>query len=64
MKNRPWLDRYDEGVPDSIDYPEVPLFHFLEKSALRYPESPCSVFKGAVISYREMDDLTNRLAAG
>ncbi|MBS1250606.1 MAG: Long-chain-fatty-acid--CoA ligase [Chloroflexi bacterium] len=64
MKNKPWLDRYDEGVPQSIDYPEVPLFHFLEESARKYPDQPCTIFKGAKISYSEMDALTNRLAAG
>ncbi|OQY36842.1 MAG: hypothetical protein DRI56_11040 [Chloroflexota bacterium] len=64
MEHKPWLKRYDEGVPKTIDYPKVPLFHFLEESARRYPNRPCTIFKGAVISYQEMDSLTNRLAAG
>ncbi len=64
MENRPWLERYDEGVPESIDYPKVPLFYFLEESARRYPDRPCTIFKGATISYQDMDALTNRLAAG
>ena len=25
MSERPWLERYDEGVPKTIDYPEIPL---------------------------------------
>lgn len=64
MSNRPWLERYDEGVPQNIDYPEVPLFHFLEESARMYPDTPCTIFKGAKISYREMNAITDRLAAG
>jgi long-chain acyl-CoA synthetase len=64
MSNRPWLERYDEGVPQNIDYPEVPLFHFLEESAWKYPDTPCTIFKGAKISYREMNAITDRLAAG
>ena len=64
MENRPWLERYDEGVPTSIDYPKVPLFYFLEESARNYPDRSCTIFKGATISYQEMDALTNRLAAG
>ena len=32
MEERPWLKHYDEGVPDSIDYPPVTLFHFLEEA--------------------------------
>ncbi len=64
MSDRPWLERYDEGVPHKIDYPEVPLFYFLEESARKYPDQPCTIFKGAKISYQEMNTITDRLAAG
>ena len=64
MEDRPWYQHYDEGVPRTIDYPQVPIFHFLEESAQKYPNSPCTLFKGARISFREMDEITNRLAAG
>src|SRR5512139_1697252 len=64
MSERPWLEHYDKGVPQHIDYPDVPLFYFLEDAAKKYPESPCTIFHGARISYREMEELTNRLAAG
>ncbi len=64
MKDRPWLELYDEGVPKTIDYPNVPLFHFLEENAQKYPEAHCTIFKGAKISYREMNEITDRLAAG
>jgi long-chain acyl-CoA synthetase len=64
MEGRPWLKKYDQGVPQSIDYPEVPLFHLLEETGRKYPETPCTIFKGAKISYREMNEITDRLAAG
>jgi long-chain acyl-CoA synthetase len=64
MIDRPWLAHYDEGVPQTIDYPDVPLFYFLEESARKYPETPCTIFKGAKISYQEMSVITDRLAAG
>lgn len=64
MEERPWLKHYDPGVPYRIDYPPVPLYYFLEESARKYPEQACAIFKGAKVTYREMDDLTNRLAAG
>jgi long-chain acyl-CoA synthetase len=64
MIDRPWLERYDEGVPQHIDYPEVPLFYFLEESAKKYPDTPITIFKGAKITYKEMNSLTDRLAAG
>jgi long-chain acyl-CoA synthetase len=64
MDERPWLKYYDEGVPQSIDYPPVPLFHFLEESARKFPDRPCTIFKGATLTYAQMDELTDRLAAG
>jgi long-chain acyl-CoA synthetase len=64
MNERPWLNSYDEGVPKSIDYPEIPLYEFLSEAAKKYPESACTIFKGAQISYPEMEEITDRLAAG
>ena len=64
MEDRPWLKYYDEGVPETIDYPPVTLFYFLEEAARKYPNNPCTIFKGAVITYKEMNDFTDRLAAG
>ncbi len=63
MEDRPWFKHYDPGVPHHIDYPPVPLFHFLEEAARNYPDRACTIFRGAELSYREMDQLTDRLAA-
>jgi long-chain acyl-CoA synthetase len=64
MEERPWLTHYDAGVPYHIEYPPVPLFYFLEEDARKYPDRPCTIFKGAKVSYAEMNELTDRLAAG
>jgi long-chain acyl-CoA synthetase len=63
MSNKPWMAHYDKGVPQTIDYPQAPLFHFLEDAARKYPDRACTIFKGAVISYREMEAQTNAMAA-
>ncbi len=63
MSNKPWLAHYDKGVPQTIEYPKVPLFHFLEEAARKYPDRACTIFKGAVISYKEMNEKTNHMAA-
>ena len=62
MEHRPWHDNYDEGIPISLSYPAVPIFHFLENSAKKYPDKPCTIFKGAEISYKEMSQITDQLA--
>ncbi len=64
MNEKPWLAHYDKGVPQTIDIPNVPLFHFLEESARKYPDRACTIFKGAVITYKEMNAITDRVAAG
>jgi long-chain acyl-CoA synthetase len=64
MEDYPWFKFYDEGVPHHIDYPPIPLFGLLEDSAKKYPDSPCTIFKGAKITYRQMNQLTDQLAGG
>jgi long-chain acyl-CoA synthetase len=64
MDDRPWLKQYDKGVPYTIEYPPVPLFFFLEEAARKHPETACTIFKGAKITYKEMNEITDRLAAG
>ena len=63
MNTRPWLAHYDMGVPQTIEYPKAPLFHFLEEASRKYPDHACTIFNGAVISYREMNALTDHMAA-
>jgi long-chain acyl-CoA synthetase len=62
MKERPWFKHYESEVPKSIEYPEVPLYHFIENAAAKYPDQACAIFKGSVITYAEMDEIINRLA--
>lgn len=63
-KDKPWLELYDEGVPPSLHpYPDHPLHAFLERAAREYPDSPAVIFQNRQISYRELDALTDQLAA-
>lgn len=64
MDDRPWLKNYDQGVPQHIDYPEIILSQMLEESARNFPDTPCTIFKGAKLSYREMNTISDQLAAG
>ncbi len=62
MKERPWFKHYESEVPKSIEYPEVPLYHFIENAAAKYPDQACAIFKGSEITYAEMDEIINSLA--
>ncbi|MCC7358890.1 MAG: long-chain fatty acid--CoA ligase [Anaerolineales bacterium] len=64
MDSKPWLAHYDKGVPATLaPYPNRPLYSFLEESAVKFPDRACTVFKGRTITYREMNALSDRVAA-
>ena len=63
MNDKPWLAHYDKGVPHTIDFPKTSAFHFLDESARKYPDRACTIFKGAVITFKEMNALTDHMAA-
>ncbi len=64
MQLRPWLSQYDPQLSSSLaPYPAHGFHVFLEQSAARYPDRPCTLFKGRVVTYREMNAQADRLAA-
>ncbi len=62
MRVRPWLQHYDPGVPTSLNYPPVPIYQFLTDSAGKFPENPCTIYKDTVLTYQEMDAVSDRLS--
>jgi len=64
VSERPWLRFYDDGVPQTLTYPEVALHAFLEESARRVPDGDATIFFGARLSYRELFRQTEAFAAG
>ncbi len=70
--DKPWFKHYDEGVPTTIDYPPIPLDQLLTNAAAKHPESTATIFGSPVgsrildakLTYRQLDGLVNRLAAG
>jgi long-chain acyl-CoA synthetase len=63
QNDRPWLAHYDPGVPATIAYPEQPLFAFLEETARKQAGRACTIDKDGVVSYGEMNEGSDRLAA-
>jgi long-chain acyl-CoA synthetase len=60
-----WLQGYDEGVPTSLEpYPERTLLDYLSESARNWPDRPALLFKGASISYSQLEQESDSLAAG
>jgi long-chain acyl-CoA synthetase len=62
MTSPPWFSRYDPGVPQHLDYPSVPVFHFLDEASRRCPERTCILFRGETLSYRQAASQTDQIA--
>jgi len=68
---KPWSKFYNEVVPETLDYPHIPLDHFLRDSAAKHPNHTAAIFGAAVgsrlmdasITYRELDEAVNRFAS-
>jgi len=64
METKHWLKQCDEGVPNSLQpYPERTLLDIVRDNAHEQPDRPALLFKGASLSYGELDRLSNVFAA-
>jgi long-chain acyl-CoA synthetase len=59
-----WPRLYQEGVPAEVEWPDGPLDGLLRSAVRQYPDQPAIVFFDHEITYRELDDLVDGLAAG
>lgn len=59
---KPWFKSWPEGVPKHIDYPEVPLFDLLRKTAEKYPNHAALVYFDREITYKELDLASDKFA--
>ncbi len=59
---KPWIASYPPEIPASLEYPRVPLTHFLEEAAKEYPANHALYFMGKTITYAELLTLSYRFA--
>ena len=62
LVDMPWLQHYDDHVPERLPVPKQPLHELLTNAALEYPHRAALIFFNQEISYRELDYLSNRFA--
>jgi len=58
-----WLKNYDYFVPESIRYPQIPLYQLLEMTCVKYDENVATIFFDQKLTYGELRDHVRRLAA-
>jgi long-chain acyl-CoA synthetase len=58
------LKGYDEGIPTTLQpYPDRTLLDYLSDSSRNWPDRPVLLFKGSKISYRQLEEESDSLAA-
>ncbi len=60
---RPWLKYYDSEVPHHLNYPRIPLYALLDETASKNPKGTCTNFFGKRLTYLQIKDFSDRLAA-
>jgi len=63
-RERPWLGHYDPGVNATLaPYPPRTLLDYVSEAAARDPHHPAILFKGATVTYKQLDQLSDACAA-
>jgi len=63
MSAKPWLAHYDPAVPLTLKpYPKRTLMDIVGEAARLRPEHPGLIFQGAILSYDELDRLSDAFA--
>ncbi len=61
--DRPWLKFYEPGIPDHLQYPNVPLDRLLDDAVKDFPEKDAIVFHGRKITYRQLGEEVGKAAS-
>lgn len=61
MNSRPWLNNYP--TRSTLEYPHISLYHYLKKAADEYPDRTALIFVADRVTYREMMENIDRMAA-
>jgi acyl-CoA synthetase (AMP-forming)/AMP-acid ligase II len=60
---KPWLKNYDDNVPPTMEFEEKTFAEQFREIVERYPDKTAIIYMGKNISFRELDQLSNQLAA-
>ena len=61
---RIWQKFYDEKVPATIEYPDSNLYQLFERAVEENPGGIATIFFGARVRYRQLNDLITHFADG
>jgi long-chain acyl-CoA synthetase len=59
---KPWFKFWPEGLPKSLDYPDMSLAQVLRETTQKYSRNPAIIYFGGRISFGELDQLVDKFA--
>ncbi len=62
LMDRPWVKYYEQDVPETIQFPSIPIYQFIDDSAVRCPELCAILFYGKRTSYQKLSLEINQFA--
>lgn len=62
MAEKLWYNKWPEGIHKIIEYPEEPIFKFIEQSAKKFPDRIAFYFMGFKMSYSELFNRIQRFS--
>lgn len=60
---KPWLKSYDKDVPATLEYEEKTFAEKFRETVGKYPDKTALLYLGKKITFREIDLMSNQLAA-
>ena len=63
MSSKTWHRFYDPGVPPVLEFEDITLPGFLERSTAEYPDATALIFLNRTMTYRELQADVDRFAA-
>lgn len=59
---KPWLRHYDKDVPPTLEYKETTFAEKFAETVEKYPEKTALIYMGRRLSFKEVDELSDRFA--
>jgi len=60
--NKPWLSRYDRGVPVEIELSGLTLVDLLKEAVRTHGSSTCTISSNEELTYQQIDEYSDRIA--
>ncbi len=61
--DKPWLKHYDFWVPPTANFPRQSLYMLIQTAASQFRHRPATAFNGALLTFEQIKDSADRLAA-